>query len=106
MIYAWNFTVAPGVLRARYRSTESETEAAPAPLPQGVPVELTINLGYTSYVVRAGHRLRVFVGGSLHPNVHLNTWEPFRTLSQAVRATQALHLGGSQASRVVLPVIP
>lgn len=99
-----NFTVAPGVIRARYRSTEAE--AAPAPLPRGGAVELTINLGYTSYVVRAGHRLQVYVGGSVFPNVHLNTWEPFRSWSQAVPATQTIHMGPGHPSRVVLPLIP
>lgn len=101
-----NFTVAPGVIRARYRSTESETETAPTPLPAGRPTELTINLGYTSYVVRAGHRLQVYVGGSVFPNVHPNTWEPFRSPGQAVPATQTVFLGGVHASRVVIPVIP
>ncbi len=99
-----NFTVAPGMLRARYRSTERE--AAPAPLTPNRPVELEINLGYTSYVVRAGHRLQVYIGGSVFPYVHPNTWEPFRSWSQAVPATQTVHLGARYPSRIVVPVLP
>jgi putative CocE/NonD family hydrolase len=101
---AHNFTVAPGMLRTRYRSTEKE--AAPSPLPPDRPVELEINLGYTSYVVRADHRLQVYVGGSVYPYVHLNTWEPFTSWSQARPATQTIHFGAGHPSRVVVPVIP
>ncbi len=99
-----NFTVAPGMLRARYRSTERE--ATPAPLTPNRPVELEINLGYTSYVARAGHRLQVYIGGSVFPYVHPNTWEPFRSWSQAVPATQTVHLGARYPSRIVVPVLP
>ncbi len=99
-----NFTVAPAMLRARYRSTEHD--AAPAPLPAGRPVELEINLGYTSYVVRAGHRLQAYVGGSVFPYVHLNTWEPFTSWSQAVPATNTVHLGARYPSRIIVPVMP
>ena len=99
-----NFTAAPGMLRTRYRSTEHE--ATPAPLPAGKPVELTISLGYTSYVVRAGHRLEAYIGGSVYPYIHPNTWEPFRSWSQAVSATQTVHFGPDFPSRIVLPVMP
>jgi putative CocE/NonD family hydrolase len=99
-----NFTVAPGLLRARYRSTERTV--APARLSTTEPAELEINLGYTSYVVRAGHRLQAYVGGSVYPYVHLNTWEPFVSWSQAVAATQTVHLGNRYPSRIVLPVMP
>ena len=100
----YTLTVAPGMLRARYRSTERE--AAPSPLPSGKPVELEINLGYTSYVVRAGHRLQAFVGGSTWPYVHPNTWEPFRSWDQVRPATQTIHIGASHPSRIVVGVMP
>jgi uncharacterized protein len=97
-------TAAPGVLRARYRSTEDPQD--PNPLPDGEPTRLTISLGYTSYVVPAGHRLRLFVTGSLSPNLHLNVWEPFRSMEQAQAATQALFMSPDHPSRIVLPIIP
>jgi uncharacterized protein len=99
-----NFTVAPAMLRARYRSTEDE--ATPVPLPPGEPTELTINLGYTSYVVRAGHRLQVFVAGSIFPYVHPNVWEPFTSVSQMRPATQTVFHDERHPSRIVLPLIP
>lgn len=99
-----NFTVAPGMLRTRYRSTEREQR--PQPLTPGRPVELEINLGYTSYVVRAGHRLQVYAGGSVYPYVHPNTWERFDSWSQTRPATHTIHFGAKHPSRVVVPVIP
>jgi hypothetical protein len=97
-------TSAPGALRARYRSTESPQ--APRPLAKDEPTELTISLGYTSYVFPAGHRVQVFVTSSVFPNLHLNIWEPFRSMDQAVRADQTVYLDERYPSRIVLPVIP
>jgi putative CocE/NonD family hydrolase len=99
-----NFTSALGILRARYRSTENELP--PEPLPRGEATELTIGLGYTSIVIKAGHRLQVFVGGSVFPYIHLNVWEPFVSMSQAVVATQTVYHDAAHPSRVILPVIP
>ena len=101
---ARSLTVGPGTLRARYRSTEEH--ATPAPLPRTQPVELTIGVGYTSYVVPAGHRLQVLVAGSVWPNVHPNVWEPFTSMSQGVTATNQIHHAPGRPSRVILPVIP
>ena len=99
-----NFTSAFGTLRARYRSTEQELP--PQPLPRGEATELTINMGYTSNVIRAGHCLQVVVTGSIYPYVHLNTWEPFVSMSQSVAATQTIHHDQDRRSRVILPLIP
>ncbi len=98
-----NLTAAPGMLRARYRSTEHDT--TPMPLKPNQPVELEISLGYISYVVRAGHRLQVYIGGSVYPYVNPNTWEPFRSWSQAVPATQTLYLGSRHPSRITVPIM-
>ena len=97
-------TAAPGVLRARYRSTEDPQPARP--LKPGEPTELTISLGYTSQVLRAGTRLQIIIMGSVFPNLHLNVWEPFRSMDQAVRATQTVFHEAPHASRIILPVIP
>jgi putative CocE/NonD family hydrolase len=95
----------PGLLRARYRTTEGRP-AAPRPLVPGEPVELTISVGYTSYVVRAGHRLKISIGGSIHPDVHPNTWEPFHSPDQVLVASSAVHHDSARPSRIVVPVIP
>jgi hypothetical protein len=97
-------TSAFGIIRARYRSTEDERP--PRPLPRGEATELTIGMGYTSTVIRAGHRLRVIVTGSIYPYVHLNVWEPFVSMSQAVAATQTIFHDRDHPSRVILPIIP
>jgi hypothetical protein len=101
---AWPLTAAPGVLRTRYRSTEDPRPARP--LTPGDPSELTISLGYTSYVLKAGHRLQIFVMGSVFPNIHLNVWGPFKSLSQAVTAAQTVYHDQAHPSRIELPVIP
>jgi uncharacterized protein len=100
-----NLTAAPGMLRTRYRSTEHES-AVPMPLKPNEATELEIGLGYTSYIIRAGHSLQVYVGGSVYPYINPNTWEPFRSWSQAVPAAQTVFLGPQHPSRVTVPVMP
>jgi hypothetical protein len=102
---AVNLAAGPGLLRAKYRTTEGPVRS-PRPLVPGEAVELTVSVGYTSYVVRAGHRLVVSIGGSVFPDVHLNTWEPFRSMTQAVVAENLVHHDRARPSRIVLPVIP
>jgi hypothetical protein len=99
-------TNAYGVLRARYRSTERPQP--PKPLPRGEPAELEISLGYTSYVIAAGHRVQLLVMGSVLQGLetHLNTWEPFESMAQARRAQQLVHHDATLRSRVVVPVVP
>jgi putative CocE/NonD family hydrolase len=96
-------TAAFGRLRARYRNTEDE--ARPEPLRPGVPVELTVGLGYTSQVVPAGERLQLVVMGSMYPYVHPNTWEDFTDESQVMAATNTVYHDAEHPSRVILPVI-
>lgn len=103
---AQTITAAPGVLRARYRSTERPQP--PAPLKPGEPAELEISLGYTSILLPAGTRLQVIVTGSMMQglDIHPNTWEPSTSAGQAVPATQTLYHGGRHRSRIILPIIP
>ncbi len=93
------------MLRARYRSTEREL-SPPQPLPRGVPTELTISMGFTSNVIRAGHRLQVLISGSVYPYMHLNVWEPFTSWSQAVVSANSIHHDAAHPSRVIVPVMP
>jgi putative CocE/NonD family hydrolase len=99
-----DFVAAFGRLRARYRSTEKE--APPQPLPPEKATLLTIGMGYTSNVIKAGHRLQVLVTGSVFPYVHLNVWEPFVSMSQAVVATDTIYHDADHPSRIILPLIP
>ena len=99
-----NLTAAPAMLRTRYRSTEHET--APTALHPDQPVQLEISLGYTSYVVRAGHQLQVYVGGSIYPYINPNTWDTFTSWSQAIPATDTVYMGPRYPSQITVPTMP
>jgi putative CocE/NonD family hydrolase len=61
--------VTDGIVRARYRDSRS----SPAPLDPGEVVKLEIELGATSYVFPAGHRIRLEVSSSSFPRFDRNT---------------------------------
>ncbi|AEK39978.1 CocE/NonD family hydrolase [Amycolatopsis mediterranei] len=68
--------------------------------------EQVVDLWSTSYVFRAGHRIRVHVTSSNFPrwDRNLNTGEPLGTQSRPAR--QVIAHDASRLSRVVLPVVP
>jgi uncharacterized protein len=70
--------------------------------------EQVIDLWSTSYVFRAGHRIRVQVTSSNFPrwDRNLNTGEPTGEGSRSRRARQQIAHDADRPSRVVLPVIP
>jgi putative CocE/NonD family hydrolase len=74
----------------------------------GEPTEISIDLGATSNVFRAGHRIRLDVTSSNFPRFdrNPNTGDRFGEATQLRRATQAVYHDGTRPSRLVLPVIP
>jgi len=96
--------IADGIVRARYRNGLS----APAPVEPGRPHEYRIDLFATSYVVAAGHRLRVDVSSSCFDRFdrNPNTGEPFGRATATVVAEQTVHHSAALPSHVVLPVRP
>ncbi len=84
--------VTKGVLNATHRDSHSD----PSPLVPGEEYELTIDLDATSWRFAPGHRLRLSISNADFPNM----W-PAPTL-----AASRLHLGGTDPSRLVLPVLP
>jgi uncharacterized protein len=84
--------VTKGILNATHRDSHTD----PAPLVPGQPYELTIDLDATSWQFAPGHRLRLSVSNADFPNA----W-PSPNL-----AASRLHLGGEQASRLILPIVP
>ena len=70
--------------------------------------ELTIDLGPTSNVFLPGHRVRVDISSSNFPRIdrNLNTGGPIGFETEWRVAHNTIHHGGSQQSRLVLPVIP
>jgi len=93
-----------GILRMSYRSSESH----PTPIEPGCVYEVRIDLWATSYVVAAGHRLRVEVSSSAFDRYdrNPNTGEPFGAAGKGIPATQTVLHDAAHPSRIVLPVIP
>ncbi len=96
--------LADGILRARYRAGKT----APALLTPGEPTEITIDLGATSNLFRAGHRIRLEVSSSNFPRFdrNPNTGGVFAHDATVVSATQTILHDRSHPSRLLLPVVP
>ena len=94
-----------GILRARYR----ESAAAPAMLVPGEAVKLELDLGATSYVFPAGHRVRLQVSSSNFPRFDRNTntggTVAAERIEDAVKARNTVHHRRDLPSHLVLPVI-
>jgi uncharacterized protein len=93
-----------GILRARYRRSRSRPEL----LTPGEPTEITIDLGATSNVFLAGHRIRLDISSSNFPRFdrNPNTGRTFGEDTELLRATQTVFHDARRPSRLVLPVIP
>jgi uncharacterized protein len=98
--------VADGIVRARYRHGMD----TPRPVTPGEVCEYTIDLGATSQVFRAGHRIRVDVASSNFPCYDRNPGSGRLagevTEDDFVAATQRVLFGPERLSSVRLPVIP
>jgi putative CocE/NonD family hydrolase len=92
-----------GVIRARYR----ESEKTPTFLTPGKIYKLAINSMYTSYVFKAGHRIRLWLSSSYFPHIdrNPNTGRPFGEDSEMISARQTIYRGKKYPSCVILPVI-
>jgi hypothetical protein len=96
--------LADGILRARYRAGKT----TPALLTPGEPTEISIDLGATSNLFRAGHRIRLEVSSSNFPRFdrNPNTGGVFGEDADVLRATQTIFHDQSHPSRLLLPVVP
>ncbi len=96
--------LADGILRARYRSGP----ATPTLLTPGSPTEITIDLGATSNLFKAGHRVRLEVSSSNFPRFdrNPNTGGVFGEDRDVQPAEQAILHDAAHPSRLILPVIP
>jgi len=92
-----------GILRARYR----DGKTTPAPLTPAQPVELTIDVGATSNLFAAGHRIRVEIASSNFPRFdrNPNTGTAFAESAQLLRAEQTVFHDRERPSRIVLPLV-
>ena len=98
--------VVDGIVRAKFRAGQD----AARPIVPGEIVEYVIDLWATSWLFRAGHRIRVDIASSNYPN-----WEPNNgslginalvAPGDRRTATQRVHHDAAHPSRIVLPIIP
>jgi len=93
-----------GVIRARYRESESKSIL----LSPGKIYKFTIELMYTSYVFKAGHRIRIAITSSYFPLIDRNpkTGHPFGEDAELISAKQTIYHDEKHPSKIILPVIP
>ena len=93
-----------GVLRARYRRSKT----TPVLLTPGQPELMTIDVGATSNVFLAGHRIRVEISSSNFPRFdrNPNTGAPFGESAELRVVTQTILHDTQHPSRLILPVVP
>jgi len=72
----------------------------------GEVYRLEVDVWSTSYVLKAGHRLRVEVSSSCFNRYdrNLNTGEPFGQGATPVKASQTVFHDAGRASHILLPV--
>jgi hypothetical protein len=94
-----------GIVRARYRRS---TAGPPMPLTPGQIEKYRIDLWATSNVLKAGHRMRLYVSSSNFPRFdpNRNTGEPILTATGGVRARQTVYHDAARPSALVVPVVP
>jgi len=100
--YARN--VVDGVIRARYRLSTAEARF----VEPNRAYEYTIDLGPTSNVFKAGHRVRLEVSSSNFPKIarNPNTGADIGMSSALVPAVQRVLHDAEHASRIILPIVP
>jgi len=100
--YARN--IVDGIIRGRYKDTdESQTLLVP-----GEINEFTIDLWSTSYLFKAGHRIRVEISSSNFPRFdrNPNTGDTFGKNGKLSVAQNTIYFGSDYPSRIVLPIAP
>lgn len=97
------YNVCDGVLRAQFRESMSD----PKLVEPGAVLRYEIDLGATSIVFRAGHRLRVLVTSSDFPRYdrNPNTGEFGVNATHLKSANQKIYHDSQQASHLLLPVV-
>ena len=100
----YNLLIQEGILRASFR----DRDARPAPIVPGEVYPFPIDLWATSYVVPAGHRLRVEISSSNFPRFtrNLNTGREFGMSDEMAVAEQTVYHSAQHPSHILLPVVP
>jgi uncharacterized protein len=100
--FAQNLT--ENIQRLRYRNSPERAESLEA----GKIYKVAMEIGATSNVFRAGHRLRVEISSSNFPHFdrNLNTNESPEQGTKFATATNSIYHDADHPSAIVLPVIP
>ncbi|RMI29027.1 CocE/NonD family hydrolase [Nocardia stercoris] len=93
-----------GILDTAFRDSLDH----PTPIVPGQPYQYSIDIWPTSYLVKAGDRLRVEVSSSDYPQFapNPNTGDPFGTSTATQGATQTILHDATHPSSVLLPIVP
>ena len=93
-----------GIIRTRYRRSLEQ----PVMMEPGDVYEVTIDMGVTSNVFLAGHRIRLDISSSSFPRYdrNPNTGASPGAADRAVPAINHVRNGRDYPSRLVLPIIP
>ena len=96
--------VSTGLVRARYRDGLDK----PKLLVPGEVVKYTIRMNATSNAFLPGHRIRLDITSSDFPSFdrNHNTATDQNADATLIVATQTIHHGGVQATRIILPRVP
>ena len=96
--------ITDSIIRARYRNGWEEPEM----MTPGEPYEFVFQLYPTSYVFRAGHRIRLDISSSNWPrfDVNPNTGGPLGLERAYQVATQSIYHDAERPSHIMLPVQP
>ncbi|MET7474822.1 CocE/NonD family hydrolase [Streptomyces sp. NPDC005648] len=107
-----SIAMADGIIRVGARDSYDHgglrPPVPPSPVIPGQAYEYRFNLWATAHTFLPGHRLRVDVTSSSFPrwDPNLNTGRSSWDRAHTETATQTVHLGGSLASHITLPVLP
>jgi len=102
----YQLAVSLDIFRGRYR----ESFSAPKPLEAGKPLAYKFALSHVNHVFLPGHRIMVQIQSTLFPLYDRNPQKFVPNIflaepSDYTKATQRIHRGGAEGSRVDLPLV-
>jgi uncharacterized protein len=100
----FDLNIGDSITRMRYRDSLEKAEL----MKPGTVYKVAIHLYPTANVFAKGHRIRLDISSSNFPRFDLNpnTGEPLQEHRRMIAADNTVYHNTSQASHVVLPIIP
>ena len=100
----YSMNLCEGIIRCKYRDSWEQ----PQLMSRGTVYEVTVDLGVTSNLFRAGHRIRLDVTSSSFPRFdrNLNTGEPIARATRMQVAHQTVLHSREHPSHITLPLVP